>query len=120
MTPPAAALTPHAEIAISVQAAPQVPDAEVTLRAQLAPRARQCYERTLLTAPTQAGEFVVVITLGASGDVASVSADPATPRGLSPVTVSCVLAAARRVTFTVAGDATGTTLRAKLSFQRAG
>lgn len=115
-----AALTPSTTVAMSLQPVPQVPKAESVLRDDLMPRAKVCYERSLLTTdPTQAGDLVVLLTLGSTGQVASVSADPTSTKGLSTVAVGCILAAARKLSFDVAGDATGITLRATLSLRPA-
>ncbi len=117
--PNASAVTPSASVSMSVQTVPQVPDAETVLRESFVPRSKLCYERTLLTVdPAQAGDLVVVLTLASTGQVASVTADPPSPKGLSPVTVSCVLAAARALSFQVSGSATGVTLRTKVAFRR--
>ncbi len=115
-----AAITPSTTVAISLQPVPQVPRAESVLRENLVPRAKLCYERSLLTTdPTQAGDLVVLLTLGSTGQVASVSADPASTKGLSTVAVGCILAAARKLSFEVAGDGTGITLHATLSLRPA-
>lgn len=114
-----ASITPSGTVLLTLPSVPQVPNADTVLLDNVVPRAKLCYERTLLTIdPSQAGDLGIVMTLASTGAVASVSAEPANPRGLKPITVSCVLAAARSVSFSVSGDATGVTLRPKLSFRR--
>lgn len=111
-----AAITPSTTVDLSLQPLPQVPQAESVLRQNLLPSAKVCYERTLLTRdPTQAGDLVVLLALGPTGNVVSASADPTSTKGISTVTVGCILAAARRLSFVVTGDATGITLRTMLS-----
>jgi hypothetical protein len=114
----ATAITPPATVSMSLQPVRQVPKADTALRENLLPRAQLCFERSMrVTGPTQAGDLAIVITLGSTGEVAAVEADPASGKGLSPIAVSCVLAAARHLSFEVAGDATGVTLRPTLSFR---